>query len=230
MRKILLIAAAIALLSSGTAFTQVSDIITKEIQESFTPKSALDTLKAGNTRFIINKMVRRNLINEAVLTAGKQHPFAVILGCMDSRAVEEYLFDAGIGSIFNIRVAGNIVNEDIIGSVEYACKAVGAKLIVVLGHSNCGAVKGACDDVKMGELTKVLEKIMPAVNSVKESGDRTSKNHEFVEEVSKANVIQSVNEIRQKSSILNEMISKGEIGIIGAMYNLETGEVTFYED
>lgn len=230
MRKILLFAAALALLNSEIAMSQYSEIITKEIQESFSPVSALDTLKAGNARFILNKMVRRNLINEAVLTAGKQHPFAVVLGCMDSRAVEEYLFDAGIGSIFNIRVAGNIVNEDIIGSIEYACKVVGAKLIVVLGHSNCGAIKGACDDVKMGDLTILLEKIIPAVNSVKETGDRTSKNIEFVEEVSKANVIQSVNEIRQKSSILKEMLDKGEIGITGAMYDLETGKVTFYED
>jgi len=205
-------------------------VITKEIQASFTSQSAIDSLKTGNVRFINDSQIHRSLIEEAKLTAHKQFPFAVTLSCMDSRTPSEFIFDQGIGSIFNLRVAGNIVNEDILGSLEYACKVTGAKLIVVLGHENCGAIKGACDDVKLGNLTELLNKIQHAVDSVKETDDRTSHNHEFVKKVTKENVILGIKQIKKQSPILKEMLDKGEIGIVGAMYDLDTGIVTFYED
>ena len=162
-----------------------------------------------------------------------QWPFATILSCIDSRTSAELIFDQGLGDVFSIRIAGNIVNTDILGSMEFACKVAGSKLIVVLGHTKCGAIKGACDHVEMGNLTELLSKLQPAVYSESETiaaDKRNSKNGIFVENVATLNVKRSVKSIIERSYILEEMLDNGEIGIVGAMYNIETGKVEFYED
>jgi carbonic anhydrase len=222
--------ALIFIINVKVSVSQVPEVITKEMQAAFTPKTALDSLEAGNNRFINSNQIHRNMIKESEYTSAKQYPYAVIVGCIDSRVPAEIIFDQGIGSIFNARVAGNVIDEDILGSLEFSCKVTGAKLIVVLGHSNCGAIKGACDNVKLGNLTALLNKIKPAVDSVKEFSDRSSSNYKFVEEVAKENVILNMNKILADSPILKEMIEKGEIGLTGGMYNLETGKVEFYAD
>ena len=203
---------------------------TKESQALTTPQEALQKLKEGNMRFVEGKMLKRNYNAQVKETAKGQYPLAVVLSCLDSRTSSELIFDQGLGDVFNARVAGNFENEDILGSMEFACKAVGAKLIVVVGHSICGTVKGACDKVEMGNLTNVMNQIKPAVNATNTTGERSSKNHEFVEAVSKQNVLQTINDIRSRSSILSEMELKGEIMIVGGMYNLETGKVEFYDE
>lgn len=203
---------------------------TKESLANMTPQDALQKLKDGNERFLSGKLVERNLKEQVKLTAHGQYPFAIVLSCMDSRSPSEFIFDQGIGDIFNDRVAGNVVDEDILGSLEYACKVTGSKLILILGHTNCGAIKGACDDVKMGNLTILLSKIKPAIEAVPEgNGERNSKNKDFVDKVSKENVFLAIQNINDRSPILKEMIDKGEIKIVGAMYDVETGKVTFYE-
>jgi carbonic anhydrase len=178
--------------------------------------------------FINNLKAHRNLLEQVNETRDGQWPFATILSCIDSRTSAELIFDQGLGDIFSVRIAGNIVNTDILGSMEFACKVAGSKLIVVLGHSKCGAVKGACDHVEMGNLTELLSKIQPAVYQEKNTTDnRTSSNSGFVENVSEINVKRSVKSIIERSFVLEQMIEKGEIGIIGAMHNIETGEVNF---
>ncbi len=204
-----------------------------ETQASITPVRALEILKEGNARFINNLKVNRNLLQQANDTRDGQWPFAVILSCIDSRTSAELIFDQGLGDVFSIRIAGNVVNTDIIGSLEFACKLAGSKLIVVLGHTNCGAIKGACDHVEMGNLTELLSKIQPAVyqetlTTKRES--RTSKNEVFVENVTDINVKRSVKTIVNRSYILEQMIEKGEIAIIGAKHHLESGKVEFYDD
>jgi carbonic anhydrase len=201
----------------------------KETQSQLTPALALQILKDGNTRFINNLKANRNLLQQVNETSDGQHPFAIILSCIDSRTSAELIFDQGLGDIFSVRVAGNILNEDILGSMEFACKVAGAKVIVVLGHTKCGAVKGACDHVEMGNLTTLLNKIRPAVDDEKtETGDRTSANSVFVEKVASINVQRTVRAIMERSSILSEMIKSGEVGLVGGMYNVETGQVEFY--
>ncbi len=205
--------------------------LTKEMQDAITPAKALAILKEGNNRFMNNLKANRNLLQQANETSDGQHPFAVILSCIDSRTSAELIFDQGLGDIFSARIAGNVVNEDILGSMEFACKVAGSKIIVVLGHSKCGAVKGACDHVEMGNLTALLSKIQPAVydeNTEKEN--RTSKNDAFVEKVSAINIKRSVTAIMERSPILKEMIEKGEIGIVGGTHDITNGEVTFYDD
>lgn len=194
-----------------------------------TPQDALQMLKDGNKRFVSNTLLKRDYSRQAAETAKGQYPFAIVLGCIDSRSPAEIIFDQGIGDIFNARVAGNISNDDILGSMEFACKVNGSKLIVVIGHTNCGAIKGACDDVHLGNLTTLLSKIKPAVDAVSDAGDRTSKNYEFVEKVSKENVLLTMEDIKKNSPILKGLIDNGTVILIGAMYDLETGEVTFYE-
>jgi carbonic anhydrase len=201
---------------------------TKETQSQLTPATAIEILKEGNKRFVSNLKVNRNLLQQVNETSAGQHPFAIILSCIDSRTSAELIFDQGLGDIFSVRIAGNVVNEDILGSMEFATKVAGAKLIMVLGHSNCGAVKGACDHVELGNLTGLVRKIAPSVESVEYEGDRSSKNSEFVELVAEDNVLRTMNFIREKSPILHEMIQNGEIGIEGGMYNVETGVVEFY--
>jgi carbonic anhydrase len=204
-----------------------------ETQASITPARALEILKEGNQRFISNLKVNRNLLQQANDTREGQWPFAVILSCIDSRTSAELIFDQGLGDVFSIRIAGNVVNTDIIGSLEFACKVAGSKLIVVLGHTSCGAIKGACDHVEMGNLTELLSKIQPAVYQEKntiEAENRTSKNMDFVENVANLNVKNSVKTIVNRSYILEQMIEKGEIAIIGGKHHLETGMVEFYDD
>lgn len=205
----------------------------KETQSSLTPRMAVEILKEGNERFINNLKAQRNLLEQVNDTREGQWPFATILSCIDSRTSAELVFDQGLGDIFSIRIAGNIVNTDILGSMEFACKVAGSKLIVVLGHTKCGAVKGACDHVEMGNLTELLSKLQPAVYSESETTAadmRNSKNGVFVENVATLNVKRSVKSIIERSYILEEMLDKGEIGIVGAMYNIETGKVEFYDD
>jgi len=205
---------------------------TRETQATMTPQKALSFLKEGNLRFQNNLKANRNLLEQVNDTSDGQFPFATILSCIDSRVSAELVFDQGLGDIFSVRIAGNFVNEDILGSMEFACKLAGTKLIIVLGHTSCGAVKGACDNAKMGNLTKLLEKITPAVNAVtepKDSGLRNSKNLEFVDMVSEKNVLLSIDRIRNESPILAEMEEIGEIKIAGAMYNVNTGKVNFIE-
>ena len=207
--------------------------LTKEIQSNITPKEALEILVHGNQRFVTNLKANRNLLQQANDTRDGQWPFAAILSCIDSRTSAELIFDQGLGDIFSIRIAGNIVNTDILGSMEFACKVAGAKLLVVLGHTKCGAVKGACDHVEMGNLTELLAKLQPAVyeeKTVTNVEERNAKNPQFVENVAAINVRRSVSSVISRSHILAQMIEKGEVAIIGAMHNLETGLVEFYED
>jgi carbonic anhydrase len=205
---------------------------TRETQATMTPELSLDYLKEGNIRFQNNLRANRNLLEQVNDTREGQFPFATILSCIDSRVSAELVFDQGLGDIFSVRIAGNFVNQDILGSMEFACKLAGTKLIVVLGHTACGAVKGACDDAKLGNLTGMLAKIKPAVAAVSEPQDtslRNSSNSEFVDNVSAKNVQLTIDRIIEESEVLAEMQSNGAIKIIGAMYNIETGEVTFYE-
>lgn len=204
---------------------------TRETQATMTPQKALQFLKEGNLRFQNNLKANRNLLEQVNDTSDGQFPFATILSCIDSRVSAELVFDQGLGDIFSVRIAGNFVNEDILGSMEFACKLAGTKLIVVLGHTACGAVKGACDDAKMGNLTKLLEKIKPAVNAVTEPKDaslRNSSNASFVDSVADKNVLLTIDRIHAESPILTEMEKNNEILIIGAMYDINTGEVNFH--
>lgn len=206
---------------------------TSETQATITPQKALQFLKEGNLRFVNNLKVSRDLLQQANETREGQWPFAVILSCIDSRTSAELIFDQGLGDIFSIRIAGNVVNTDIIGSLEFACKVAGSKLIVVLGHTNCGAIKGACDHAEMGNLTELLSKIQPAVyeeKTVRSPEKRNSKNPDFVESVCNINVRRSVQAIVNRSYILEQMIESGEIAIIGAKHHLDTGTVDFFED
>lgn len=201
---------------------------TKESQNNLTPQQALDLLVEGNKRFVANKNVSRDIPQQVKDTATGQFPFAALLGCIDSRVPSEVVFDQGIGDIFNTRIAGNFINEDILGSLEFACKVAGSKVIVVLGHTHCGAVKGACDGVELGNLTSMLEKINPAVEAVTDiSENRNSSNKEFVQKVADINVALSVQNILANSEVLKEMHDNNEIMIVGAMYDIETGKVSF---
>lgn len=205
---------------------------TRETQATMTPQKALQFLKEGNLRFQNNLKANRNLLEQVNDTSEGQFPFATILSCIDSRVSAELVFDQGLGDIFSIRIAGNFVNEDILGSMEFASKLAGTKLIVVLGHTSCGAVKGACDDAKMGNLTGMLAKIKPAVESIsepKDEGQRNSKNLDFVDAVAEKNVTLTIDNIRNMSPILKEMEDNNEIDIVGAMYDINTGAVSFFE-
>jgi carbonic anhydrase len=193
----------------------------KNIQTKMTPAGALEQLKAGNQRFLAGTMHSRDYSQEVGETAGGQFPFAAVLGCIDSRATAEQLFDQGVGDLFNARVAGNIVNEDILGSLEYACKVAGAKLILVLGHTACGAVTAATQGVELGNITALLSKITPVVDSLDEKV--------AVDEVAEHNVQHSIERIRKESAILKEMELEGKILIKGAMYDVATGEVRFLD-
>jgi len=204
---------------------------TKETQATMTPNKALQYLKEGNQRFQNNLKANRNLLEQVNDTSEGQFPFATILSCIDSRVSAELVFDQGLGDIFSVRIAGNFINQDILGSMEFACKLAGTKLLVVLGHTSCGAVKGACDHARMGNLTALINKIEPAVDAVKEPTDnslRNSSNLEFVDEVAAKNVHMAIENIYRDSPILAEMEKNNEILIVGAMYDISTGEVTFY--
>lgn len=205
--------------------------LTKEAQAAISPDKAITLLKEGNQRFVNSQQANRDLQQQVKDTTGGQHPHSVILSCIDSRVSAELVFDQGVGDIFSARVAGNFVNEDILGSIEYGCKVAGSKLVVVLGHTACGAVKGACDDVRLGNITTLVSKIRPAVAAVKEPSnpsERNSSNLEFVNAVSKTNVQQNIENMRDRSTVLREMEANGEIKIVGAMYDVANGTVTFY--
>jgi carbonic anhydrase len=201
-----------------------------ESQATVTPEKALQFLKEGNGRFVNNLKINRNLLEQVNDTREGQWPFAIVLSCIDSRTSAELIFDQGLGDVFSVRIAGNILNEDILGSMEFATKVVGSRIIVVLGHSKCGAVKGACDHIEMGNLTTLLNKIQPAVYEEKTTTEnRTSKNSEFVEKVATLNVQLTMERIRRESVIIHELEESGAIKIVGGMYDVDTGKVDFYE-
>ena len=204
---------------------------TKETQDLMTPSLALDALKDGNDRFLKGNQVTRNLNAQVDETSGGQYPFATVLHCIDSRVSAEHVFDQGIGDLFSIRIAGNFVNEDILGSMEFACKLAGTKVLVVLGHTSCGAIKGACDDAKLGNLTTLINKLKPAVKAVRAPEElhlRNSGNIDFVNSVAEKNISMTIDNIRNQSSVLREMEIVGTIKIVGAMYDINTGLITFY--
>lgn len=195
-----------------------------------TPEKSIQYLKEGNIRFQKNLMANRNLLEQVDDTKSGQFPFATVLSCIDSRIPAEMVFDQGIGDLFSVRIAGNFINDDILGSMEFACKLAGSKVVVVLGHTSCGAVKGACDGAELGKLTGMLDKIKPAVKAVvnpAEESERTSKNIDFVNEVATKNVAFSIDGIRSGSDVLSELEKNGDIKIVGAMYDVASGKVTF---
>lgn len=200
---------------------------TAKSQAALSPKEALTLLEEGNKRFINNSTADRDLLKQVNETSHGQYPFAVVLSCIDSRVPAEIVFDQGVGDIFSARIAGNFVNEDILGSLEFACKAAGSKLIVVLGHTSCGAVKGACDHVELGNLTGMLKKLKPAIDAVSTDGERSSKNAEYVQKVADKNVELTIQQIKEKSPVLKEMLDDGTIGIAGGMYDVTSGKVKF---
>ena len=207
------------------------DAHTQETQSKITPESALKLLKEGNQRFVDNHQVERDLSLQVTQTSSGQYPFATVLSCIDSRVPAELVFDQGIGDIFSARIAGNFVNTDILGSIEFACKLAGTKLVLVLGHTACGAVKGACDHAELGNLTEMLTKLAPAVEAITEPSnpeERTSKNVEFVNAVGIKNVELTIERIRKESPVLAQMEQAGEIQIVGGMYDLASGKVNFF--
>ncbi len=208
-------------------------IQTKDLQTKITTQQALQKLKEGNERFVAGKSVnQKNYRKQAVLTARGQYPFAAILSCVDSRVTVEDIFDLNNGDAFSGRIAGNVVNDDMLGSFEFATKLAGAKVLLVLGHTSCGAVKGACDDAKLGNLTGLLDHIEPAVEKVEKSwtdGATNSKNPAFVEAVSEENVRLTMEKVKKDSPIIKEMVENGTVLLVGGIYNLETGKVTFFE-
>lgn len=203
----------------------VEKVLSKEEQDALTPDQVIKTLKEGNVRFTNNELTARDHSQQVRNSTLSQYPKAIVLSCVDSRVPVEDVFDRGIGDLFVARVAGNFVNEDILGSMEFACKVSGSKLILVMGHEHCGAIKAAVDDVKLGNITPMLKKIRPAVESIVYDGDRTSKNADFVHMACESNVKNTLNEIRMKSPILKEMEDKGEIKIVGAVYDMDNGKV-----
>lgn len=214
---------------SPTITGLVEDVLTKEQQDALSPDSVVKILAEGNTRFVNNDLTARDHSMQVRKSTLAQFPKAIVLSCVDSRVPVEDVFDRGIGDLFVARVAGNFVNEDILGSMEFACKVSGSKLILVMGHEHCGAVKAAIDDVKLGNITPMLQKIKPAVELVKYEGERNSKNQEFVHMVSESNVKNTIEQIRLKSPILKEMEDNGEIKIVGALYDMDNGKVNFVE-
>ncbi len=220
-----------SLLTFDRAFaTDQCAALTKERQSAISPDDALNKLKAGNERFVSRNMRNCDLLEQARATAGGQFPSAVVVGCIDSRVPPELVFDRRIGDIFSARVAGNIVNDDIVGSCEFATKLAGAKLIVVLGHSECGAIKGAIDGAELGELTQLLAKIRPAVEASKDApGDHTSKNKDFVQQVAIANAKLAAENLTKTSDVLRDLVATKQLKIVSAMHDIATGRVTFME-
>jgi carbonic anhydrase len=203
---------------------------TKEYQAALTPRMALETLQEGNRRFVNNLRYNRNLLQQVNETSAGQYPFAVVLSCIDSRTSAELIFDQGLGDIFSVRIAGNVLNEDILGSMEFACQVAGSKLIVVLGHTKCGAVKGACDHVEMGHLTGLLNKIGPSVHAVRSRAGSELPPAELIEEVALENTRQQMRAILQRSPILGHLFEAGKIGLVSGMYSVESGEVAFHDE
>lgn len=204
---------------------------TAETQANLTPEKALEILKEGNKRFVGNLKVNRNLLEQVNATKDGQYPFAIVLSCIDSRTSAELIFDQGLGDIFSVRIAGNVLNEDILGSMEFACKLAGSKQIVVLGHSKCGAIKGACAGVKLGNLSGLLQKVEPSIETVGlETAEIERTDPRFIKAVEQQNVIATMDQILEKSSVLRELLENGEIGIAGGYYDVDTGEVAFIKE
>ena len=228
--KIIGLAIVVLFAMIGAVHAESAVTLTREAQGHITPDMAIEMLKQGNQRFISGKTIERDLLAQVKETSEGQFPFAAVVSCIDSRIPPEIVFDRGVGDLFVARVAGNFVNDDILGSLEFATKLSGAKLIVILGHTECGAIKGACDAAQLGLLTATLANINPAVNSVR--GDytpRSSKNTEFVQAVAEMNVELTMQKLRDRSVVLRGMLDEGEIGMVGAMYDVSTGKVIFYE-
>lgn len=205
--------------------------LTAETQAALTPMEVIQLLKDGNERFVNNTAVERNFMEQVQQTAGGQYPMAAILGCIDSRVPHEIVFDKGVGDIFSARVAGNFVNTDILGSLEFATAAAGSKVIVVLGHTECGAVKGACDNVELGNLTSTLANIAPAVYAVTDvEGERSSANADYVQAVAHQNVEMTVQNMVDRSPVIRGLVESGDLIVVGAMHNVATGAVEFFED
>ncbi len=215
--------------STSAPTPQSRDLATlKAEQAALTPAQVLESLRLGNERFASGKLAPRDMLHDRQITAAGQYPHAIILSCIDSRAPAEMIFDAGLGDLFNARIAGNIADEDLVGSMEFACAVSGAKLVLVMGHTSCGAIKGACDQVELGNLTGLLKKIEPAIASVRDvPGERNSKNTTFVEAVNEANVRLTVERIRELSPILRDLENAGKIQIAGCIYDLDSGRVRF---
>lgn len=204
---------------------------TAETQANLTPEKALEILKEGNKRFVGNLKVNRNLLEQVNATKDGQYPFAIVLSCIDSRTSAELIFDQGLGDIFSVRIAGNVLNEDILGSMEFACKLAGSKQIVVLGHSKCGAIKGACSGVRLGNLSGLLQKVEPSIETVGlETAEIERTDPRFIKAVERQNVIATMDQILEKSPILRELLENGEIGITGGYYDVDTGEVAFIKE
>ncbi len=204
--------------------------LTKEFRDALTPQMAIDVLRTGNDRFVNNLKANRNLLQQVNDTSDGQHPLAIVLSCIDSRTSAELIFDQGLGDIFSCRIAGNVLNDDILGSMEFASKVVGVKAIVVLGHSKCGAIMGACDRVRMGNLSTLLHKIEDAMEMERETvHDRTSGNAEFVERVATNNVLLVKRQILERSPIIADMIRASQLALVGGMYDVDSGAVTFYD-
>ena len=204
---------------------------TKESQHTMTPERALEFLREGNYRFVSNLKANRNLLEQVNDTREGQFPFATILSCIDSRTSAELIFDQGLGDIFSIRLAGNVVSDEVLGSMEFACRVAGSRVLVVLGHTSCGAIKGACDNVQLGNLSTLINRIQPSVYLERTTeGARTSANRDFVERVAHIHVRRSVDAIVERSVVLRSMIEQGEIALIGGMYDVSTGVVTFMDD
>jgi len=201
--------------------------LTKELQNNISPQQALELLQEGNKRFVNNLKVNRNLLQQVNETTESQHPFGVIISCMDSRTSSELIFDQGLGDIFSIRIAGNIINEDILASAEFGCKVVGAKIILVLGHTSCGAIKGAIDNVDLGHLHFLTHKIQRCIPHIKESHPHLSKDG-LNDEVTKQNILQGIQDLRTRSSILEDLEYKKEIMIVGGLYDIKSGVVNFF--
>lgn len=218
------IGAGSAVLFTGSA---QADALTQAQRDAMTPGQIIGAMKAGNKRFLAGVRKNRNYLNEQKASAAGQFPAAVLLSCIDSRAPAEVIMDLGIGDIFNCRVAGNIENSDILGSMEFACKVMGAKVVLVMGHTSCGAIKGAIDNAELGNLTQLLAKIKPAVQATAYTGERTAKNYTFVDTVARKNVEMTLAAIRRDSPVLADLEANGKIKIVGAMYNLTTGAVDF---
>ena len=217
-------AVAVGLVSAALASAQV---MTKDSQAALTPGKSLELLKEGNARFVAGKPKKRDQMADVKATAAGQYPYVAVVSCMDSRAPMELVLDQGLGDMFGLRVAGNVIDPDFLGSLEYAVKVVGVKLIAVVGHTHCGAVKGAIDHADFGSLTVLVKKIDPAVAA---SGPGSSKDAAYVDKVAEANVRQSMREIREKSAIVREAIQSGKVGLVGGMYDIDTGKVIFYAD
>jgi carbonic anhydrase len=201
--------------------------LTKAQRDALTPDEVIELMKKGNERFRSGKMKEQNYLAQKRSSASGQYPAAIILGCIDSRVPAEIVFDIGIGDTFNARVAGNVANSDMLGSMEFACAASGAKVVLVMGHTACGAIKGAIDDVQLGNLTGLLNTIKPAIQATDYKGDRVSKKAEFVDAVARSNVRLALDTIRNNSPVLTDLEKKGQIKIVGAMYELQTGVVSF---